>query len=122
MTALNFELSENNLTLFMDTLVSINDVIKRPLMYTTKMYMLPHLNCIICGVGSGEIKFKWYEYVMQKVIAYGISSLNNITQLHLHNVVSSCLTNAPCEIYQIMAIAKVANPRKYAGFINNKIV
>lgn len=100
MTALNFCLTENRLLLSMDTLVSDNETDKKPLLFTTKTFILPHMNCLICGVGTLDVVFEWYEFVARKVVAEGILSLDSVAQRYLYSNIPDNLKNAYCTIYQ----------------------
>jgi len=101
MSALAFSISKSKIVIAMDTLVSVDEgATIRPSRYTTKMYLLPYINCVICGIGSSIAVETWYEFVRNEVIAYGITSLDKTTQKHLQRIVDDKCKRRDNKIYQ----------------------
>jgi len=104
MSALILCMREDYLLLSMDTLVSCVDkgITKSLSRYATKMHILPHINCVICGVESAEIKFSWYDFVTNNnsLIVSGISSLDSVAQYNLQHLANSYSLDISCDIYQ----------------------
>ncbi|MDE4099100.1 hypothetical protein, partial [Phaeobacter gallaeciensis] len=54
MTALNWELSDESVMIFSDTLMLSGET-HRPLSFTTKVFPLPHLDLCIAGTGVQQL-------------------------------------------------------------------
>ena len=75
MTALNFLLEEKRVCVAMDTMM-LNAETRTPLKYVSKIFMLPHLNGVICGTGFVNFIFNWYLFVQSSIIAEDIEHLD----------------------------------------------
>lgn len=82
MTALNFILSNECVLISMDTLV-VGGMEKRPLTYSSKIFLLPHINCTMCGVGNFDLLYDWFYFVQREIACDDIISLNRLTTKHL---------------------------------------
>lgn len=83
MTALNYILTKDAIMVSMDTLTTGIDITRKNkdkinVNFTTKMYILPHFNTVICGIGSAEIKKDWYNYASKNIISRDIEYLNEL--------------------------------------------
>jgi hypothetical protein len=66
----------------MDTIALKVDT-KVPHIYTTKFYLLPHLDIVICGTGIAQVVMDWFVYVNSGMIVRDIDHLNEFTQKQL---------------------------------------
>lgn len=62
MTAFNYLLQKDLVIVAMDTLVS-DSIDKRPLKLISKIHLISHANCLICGTGSLEAIQSWLNWV-----------------------------------------------------------
>jgi hypothetical protein len=74
MSALIYINTSDQITLASDTL-SV-DFEKQPILYCSKILLVPHLKTVICGTGFKSIISNWHEIAQNKIIGYDISSLN----------------------------------------------
>lgn len=63
MTALNFAITDEGIFLATDTLVSRDG---RPLMFTAKVLMLPHMDGFVTGTGSIVLFQRWSHEILSK--------------------------------------------------------
>lgn len=84
MTALIYLLHKDFVYLAMDSLSL--DLDKRPAIYVTKFFLLPHLQCIICGTGIYELVVIWVGFVRKSMIFTDIVALNTHVQDHLKKI------------------------------------
>lgn len=104
MTALNFSLNKEQAIITMDTLVTgvyMESGEIQYINYTTKMYPIPHLNIVVCGVGNAELKRDWYTFVMEKVVAKDINYLNRCITEKLIEFDNSYSNDLSSTIFQI---------------------
>lgn len=78
MTALIYILQENQVCVAMDTL-SLNSDDGKPLLFTSKIFPLPHLGGLICGTGIMNFIANWVAYVQTNIVAKDIDHLSIYT-------------------------------------------
>jgi len=78
MTAVDFILSKESVLVATDTLAL--DENKRPLRFCTKVFPLPHIKCLICGVGSLQHLLRWFKFVEERCLVDNITVLNDIAK------------------------------------------
>lgn len=99
MTALNFMLSEEVAIISMDTLsLRAND--HKPYKFVSKIFPLPHMDCVICGTGNLEAIINWFSFVNKNVIANGIHQLDLLTRQSIVSFMAEHNGNNSCTIYQ----------------------
>lgn len=91
MTAFNFLLEEKRVCIAMDTLM-LRANKKTPFKYISKIFMIPHLNGVICGTGSADFVLKWYLFVQRSIIAKDIEHLD----LYASEALQKLAKNSPC--------------------------
>lgn len=74
MTALNYSLRKDQVILSMDTLVCDEKLM--PINFMTKIFTLPHINCIIGGVGYRDLILDLYNYTQTQLVAKDVTLLN----------------------------------------------
>jgi hypothetical protein len=74
MTALIYILEEKQVCIAMDTL-SLNSDDGKPLLFTSKIFPLPHLGGLICGTGIMNFIANWMAYVQTNIVAKDIEHL-----------------------------------------------
>jgi len=84
MTALIYIYKNDMVYLAMDSLSVDED--KRPLKYISKIFLLPHLQCIICGTGMLDLVINWVDFVQKSMVFKNVLDLNRHVQDHLKNV------------------------------------
>ncbi|MDP8237941.1 MAG: hypothetical protein P9X24_02515 [Candidatus Hatepunaea meridiana] len=88
MTALIYQLEPNQVSVAMDTL-SLNED-KKPLLYTSKIFLLPHLGGLMCGTGIVPFVVNWYIKIQTGIIAKDIEYLGNFTPKCLRELWHQC--------------------------------
>lgn len=87
MTALNFSLNKDVVGITMDTLCSDpND--KSPLLFTSKIYPLPHLDGVLCGTGIGLFVLKWFQIIENQFVVRDIEGLDRFAPNALRSAFS----------------------------------
>jgi hypothetical protein len=82
MSSLIFHTDETQAYVATDTLaVASHD--KRPLNFTTKAHILPHLRMIIAGTGVGGFLDNWLVIINGGIVSTGIDNLSEHTPCHL---------------------------------------
>lgn len=77
MSSLIFHTDENHAYVATDTLaVSLDG---RPLTFTTKAFIVPHLKLITAGMGAGRFLGKWFVRINDNLIVKGIDDLDHHT-------------------------------------------
>ncbi len=71
MTAQNFVLHPEFLSLITDTLVTVGSQ-KKPYLYISKIQVLPHLNGLITVTGQGQFGLECYKALMLQILARDI--------------------------------------------------
>jgi len=71
MTALNFVLHPEFLSLVTDTLLTVGPQ-KKPYSYSSKIQVLPHLNGLIAVTGQGLFGLECYKALMLNILARDI--------------------------------------------------
>lgn len=99
MTALNYVLTDNEVILAMDTLVTKN-FDKTPYKMATKFVPIPHMNCILCGTGNFEAIVDWFSFIQKNIVGNGIYQLNKLTQQALPKFMEEHNDNFSTTIYQ----------------------
>lgn len=85
MSSLIFHTDETQAFVATDTLaVASND--KRPLNFTTKAHILPHLRMIIAGTGAGGFLDQWLVKVNGGIVSTGIDNLSKHTPSNLATI------------------------------------
>jgi hypothetical protein len=75
MTALNFLFEPDRVCIVMDTLMVRPDT-RRPLLYTSKIFTLPHLGGVMCGTGVMQLVIDWFVCIQTAVIVRDIPHLD----------------------------------------------
>jgi hypothetical protein len=75
MTVLNFLLQEDVVHVLTDTVAS-DPVDLKPSLLISKIYLLPHLDMMICGTGFGRMVLEWFATVNSRVIVADIEHLD----------------------------------------------
>lgn len=83
MTALNFAITDEGIFLATDTLVSRDG---RPLMFTAKVLVLPHLHALITGTGSMVLFQRWSLTVLSEILAIHMHLLDIDTPKRLRKI------------------------------------
>ncbi|MDD5702128.1 MAG: hypothetical protein PHU23_08780 [Dehalococcoidales bacterium] len=78
MTSLIYILQEDQACVAMDTLSLTSDDGK-PLVFTSKMFPMPHLNGLICGTGVLNFVSNWVENVRTKFVVKDMEHLSMFT-------------------------------------------
>ncbi|SCP99552.1 hypothetical protein [Anaerobium acetethylicum] len=101
MTALNFLLMEDMVSISMDTL-SLSMENRMPYKFVSKFVHLPQMNCVICGTGNMLAIIHWIAYVQERMAANGIYQLNLLTSQRLKEFMKREVVNAELSttIYQ----------------------
>jgi hypothetical protein len=76
MTSLIFFTDETQVLTATDTLATSPDDKGRPLMFTTKAFIIPHLQLIMCGTGVGGFLGKWFIEVNDRMVVRDIDNLD----------------------------------------------
>ena len=84
MTALIYLFKNDVVCLAMDSL-SVDEN-KCPLKYVSKFYLLPHLQCVICGTGILSLVIKWFEFIQNSMVFKNVEDLNTHVQGHLKKI------------------------------------
>ncbi|MHA1148948.1 MAG: hypothetical protein ACTSR8_11980 [Promethearchaeota archaeon] len=84
MTALIYHYERDLVFIAMDSLAL--DEQKNPFKYVTKFYILPHLNCIVCGTGLFRMITKWIDFVQNSMIFKDVIDLNKQTPTDLRKI------------------------------------
>ena len=74
MSSLIFWTDEKQVLVATDTLATHPD--GRPLKFTSKAFIVPHLKIIMSGVGVGGFLARWFVYMNDSLIVHGIDNLN----------------------------------------------
>ncbi|MDC7675140.1 hypothetical protein [Asticcacaulis machinosus] len=74
MTLINWEMSEQSLAIFSDTLV-LNADDMRPRNFMTKIFVLPHLNGLITGIGLAPLISDFFISAKEHIVARDIVHL-----------------------------------------------
>jgi hypothetical protein len=78
MTAFNFCLNPKGVYIAMDTMGVFPET-KRPFMYTSKIFPLPHLGGVMCGTGVMLLVIDWFTFLLTKVLARDVVELDRLT-------------------------------------------
>lgn len=81
MSSLIFQTEEQQVFVATDTLAVSPD--GRPLTFTSKALILPHLRMIVAGTGSGGFLDRWFVHVNSRMRVLGIDHLNQYTTQNL---------------------------------------
>jgi len=77
MSSLIFHTDEVQAFVATDTLATSNN--GEPFMFTTKSFIVPHLQMIMCGTGVGGFLGRWFIEVNDRMIVRDVDHLNNHT-------------------------------------------
>jgi hypothetical protein len=99
MTALNFMLHEDGVIIAMDTL-SLLARNKKPFKFVSKMFLLPHMQCVICGTGNMGAIIDWYSFVQKNILSNGIYQLNELSKKAIPQFMKEHNEDNSCTIYQ----------------------
>jgi hypothetical protein len=83
MSSLIFHTDESQAYVATDTLGVSTD--GRPLTFTTKAFIVPHLKLIVAGTGAGRFLGKWFVHINDHMIVRGIDHLDH----HAPNVLAT---------------------------------
>ena len=78
MTILNFNLSEQRVSILTDTLLSDADQGDAPLSFATKVFPLPHMRGLITGTGLAPFISEWFTIVNGAIAAADMRDLDKI--------------------------------------------
>jgi hypothetical protein len=81
MSSLIFHTDKEQVFVATDTLATSYD--GKPFMFTTKAFIVPHLQTIICGTGAGGFLGKWFIQINDRMIIRGIDNLDYHTPRNL---------------------------------------
>jgi len=81
MSSLVFQTEEQQVFVATDTLAVTPS--GRPLTFTSKALILPHLRMIVAGTGSGGFLDRWFVYINSRMRVLGIDNLNQHTTSNL---------------------------------------
>lgn len=81
MSAIIIDLRPDKALIATDTLAV--DLQGAPSGFTSKAFVLPHINLVIAGTGIAGISSAWFRYVNEVLSPLGIEGLNATTQQHL---------------------------------------
>ena len=84
MTALIYLLKKNMICLAMDSIALTLD--KTPIRYLTKFFLLPHLQCIVCGTGRLDLIMKWFDFIQNSLTYKNMVDLNPSVSKHLNKI------------------------------------
>ena len=98
MTAFNFLLEENRVCIGMDTLMISADT-KAPFKYISKIFLLPHLNGVVCGTGFAEFILNWYLLIQSSIIAKDIDHLDLFASEALRKIAKNFTNEFSATIY-----------------------
>ncbi|MBS0631407.1 MAG: hypothetical protein JSS11_05805 [Verrucomicrobia bacterium] len=94
MSSLIFYSTDDEIILAMDTL-AVAGASGMPLLFTTKFYLVPHLNGVICGTGSGAFTADWFVQVNTGMMVDDIPHLDYHTPLALQAMWESSREKLP---------------------------
>jgi len=77
MSSLIFHTDQNQAFAATDTLAVSPD--GRPVRFTTKAFIVPHLKLIIAGTGAGGFLGRWFIHINDYILVKGIENLDNHT-------------------------------------------
>ena len=83
MTALNFAITDDGIFLATDSLVTHEG---QPLMFTTKVLTVPHLDGLICATGSIVLFHRWALNVLREASSGMMSYLDHDTPEELNSI------------------------------------
>lgn len=102
MTALNFAISDEGIFLATDTLVTRDG---RPLTFTAKVLMLPHVHGLVSGTGSIVLFQRWSHEIHSETLATHMQLLNICTPGRLRKIWAEMSDverdNGPSDIYHL---------------------
>ena len=78
MTALNFLVEPQRVLIAMDTL-SVDYETKRPHLFCSKMFLLPHLGGVMCGTGAFPIIMDWFVAIQSQMLVKDMVHLDQFT-------------------------------------------
>jgi len=84
MSSLIFHTEPEQVFVAADTLATLED--GRPLMFTTKSFILPHLKMIICGTGLGGFLGQWFVEINDRMVVLDIDNLDYHTPKMLRKI------------------------------------
>lgn len=99
MTALNFMLHEEGAIIAMDTL-SLLARNKKSFKFVSKMFLLPHMQCVICGTGNMVAIIDWFAFVQKNILSNGIYQLNELSKEVMPQFMKEHNEDNSCTIYQ----------------------
>lgn len=91
MSSLIFHTDQDQALIAVDTLAT--DFDGKPIMFTSKAYVLPHLQMLICGTGLGGFLGRWFIFINDKMIVRGINNLNYFASEKLRDLWKEYLYN-----------------------------
>jgi len=94
MTALNFLVEPQRVCIAMDTL-TVDPELKRPVCFCSKMFLLPHLEGVMCGTGALPVIINWFVTIQSRIVVRDILGLDHFTPALLRGVSRQC--NLPPE-------------------------
>jgi hypothetical protein len=81
MSSLIFRTDEDKAFVATDTLASSPD--GEPAFFTTKVFIVPHLRLVICGIGISGFLGRWFIEINDRMVVKGIDHLNYHTPINL---------------------------------------
>lgn len=119
MTAFNFLFEEDHVCIAMDTLMVLQDT-KQPLNYTSKIYLLPHLDGVMCGTGLGPFVINWYLYIQSSIIAKDIVHLDTYASEALRKLADHFELTDECTA-TIYHFGWSEQHKRYVGFVYRSV-
>ncbi len=83
MSSLIFITEKEQVLTATDTLATSPD--GKPFMFTTKAFIVPHIQMIMCGTGMGGFLGRWFIEVNDRMVVRGIDNLDYHTPQVLHS-------------------------------------
>lgn len=92
MSSLIFYVDENQVLAATDTL-AVSDQQGTPFLFTTKTFLVPHLNMLICGTGLGGFLGQWFIQINDRMIVGDVDDLDFHTPGELNKIWNGCNKN-----------------------------
>lgn len=84
MTALNFLIEPQRVCIAMDTLSTESEA--KPHLFCSKIFLLPHLQGVMCGTGAFPIVIDWFVAIQSEILVRDIPHLDEFTPGFLRSI------------------------------------
>jgi hypothetical protein len=85
MTVLDFHMQEDAIYLITDTMVSEAQSME-PILFTTKVFPVPHWEGLICGTGIMQFINSWFHMAVSNILATNVALLDEFTPVQLREL------------------------------------